>query len=551
MGENAVNGDRASSQFLEHLISYPVVSDSITFYKGNKYGAKSLEFADQGYGIAKPYLTYLSKPYGYVAPYVTRADSLGDKGLQRVDATFPFVKEETGTLKNQVYDTAYFPLRLAGDVKSHVFSTYGDEYKKCGGNGVVASGKAIVTTSLVLTQESLTYITSLLQQKKAQVKDLDPQLQSSDEEPSSAQEPSTQQTQRRVRTKETSPDESESDSGDGSNFRAPNSTDMMVKKLVRLALSSEYSRQPIRRVDISNKVLGEHGSRQFKVVFEETQKVLADTFGMQLAELPVKEKVMLHQRRAAQKVERPSTTNKSWILTSTLPSKYRKQDILQPTRGPMESAYTGLYTFIIGLILLNGGTLQEQKLDRYLSRVNAETYTPVDRTDRFLLRLCKEGYLLRNREMDGGDEIVEYMVGPRGKIEVGARGVAGLVREVYGRQALIEDGDITPAEQERMEDFEFRLGRSLGFRSANDKGKAGAEKRDGSKIPPNLPETPVDKNQQQQRSAIRICISITAKHKPQSLNLQPPLLAITSTPHIPINMVIIPQPLRKNILRLL
>lgn len=134
----------------------------------------------------------------------------------------------------------------------------------------------------------------------------------------------------------------------------------------------------------------------------------------------------------------------------------------------MESAYTGLYTFIIGLILLNGGSLQEQKLDRYLSRVNAETYTPIDRTDRFLQRLCKEGYLLRNREMDGGDEIIEYMVGPRGKVEVGARGVAGLVREVYGRQALTEYDDVTPAEREKMADFEFRLGRSLGMRKVDD-----------------------------------------------------------------------------------
>ncbi|OJJ57676.1 hypothetical protein ASPSYDRAFT_154678 [Aspergillus sydowii CBS 593.65] len=298
-----------------------------------------------------------------------------------------------------------------------------------------------------------------------------PEPQSSDEEAGSSQEHPSQSNShadRHVRTKPTSPDDSEYDSGDGTGFRETSSTDVMVKKLVRLALSSEYSRQPIRRVDISNKVLGEQGSRQFKVVFAEAQRVLADTFGMQLAELPGKEKVTIQQRRAAQKVERPSSTNKSWILTSTLPSKYRKQDILQPTRGPMESAYTGLYTFIIGLILLNGGSLQEQKLDRYLSRVNAETYTPIDRTDRFLQRLCKEGYLLRNREMDGGDEIIEYMVGPRGKVEVGTRGVAGLVREVYGRQDLAEDDDVSPAEREKMADFEFRLGRSLGMRKVDD-----------------------------------------------------------------------------------
>ncbi|KAL4941703.1 hypothetical protein BDV06DRAFT_212414 [Aspergillus oleicola] len=464
MGENAVNGERAQSQFLEHLTSYPLVSDSITYYKGNKYGAKSLEFADQGYGYAKPYLSYFSKPYGYVAPYVTRADSLGDKGLDKVDTTFPIVKEETGTIKQTIYDTAFFPLRLAGDAKNHLFSTYGDEYKKCGGDGIVASGKAVITTSLVLSQESLGFLSSLLQKKKAQVKDLIADPDSSDAESTSPDPPptQTQHRQRRVR-RETSSEGEDEASDDGSNFRTPSGTDVMVKKLVRLALSSEYSRQPIRRVDISNKVLGEQGSRQFKTVFAEAQKVLQDVFGMTLSELPGREKVTLQQRRAAQKVERPSTTNKSWILRSTLPSKYRKQDILQPTRAPMEAAYTGLYTFIIGLILLNGGTLQEQKLERYLSRVNAETYTPIDRTDRFLQRLCKEGYLVRNRQMDGGDEIVEYMVGPRGKVEVGARGVAGLVREVYGRQGVNEDDDLTLGERERAKDFEFRLARSLGL----------------------------------------------------------------------------------------
>lgn len=72
---------------------------------------------------------------------------------------------------------------------------------------------------------------------------------------------------------------------------------MMVKKLVRLALASEYSRQPIRRNDISLKVLGEQGSRQFKNVFSMAQKELKERFGMQMAEQPVKEKVTISQRR--------------------------------------------------------------------------------------------------------------------------------------------------------------------------------------------------------------------------------------------------------------
>ncbi|KKK24059.1 hypothetical protein AOCH_001847 [Aspergillus ochraceoroseus] len=280
--------------------------------------------------------------------------------------------------------------------------------------------------------------------------------------------------QRRIRAEAGSSSEDD-ESAEEPGTNGPSSTDVMVKKLVRLALSSEYSRQPIRRVDISNKVLGEQGSRQFKMVFEAAQRVLESNFGMQLTELPGKEKVTIQQRRAAQKVDKPSSTNKSWILTSTLPSAYRRLEILQPTKAPLESSYTGLYTFIIAVILLNGGTLQEQKLDRYLRRANADTYTPVDRTDRLLQRLCKEGYLIRNREMDGGDEIIEYMVGPRGKVEVGARGVAGLVREVYGKQAMVEDNDTTAAEREQMEEFEFRLARSLGFRKSGEAQTQGAD----------------------------------------------------------------------------
>lgn len=71
----------------------------------------------------------------------------------------------------------------------------------------------------------------------------------------------------------------------------------MVKKMVRLALSTEYSRQVIRRTDFSAKVLGEQGARQFKVVFDGAQKLLLDRFGMQMVELPAKEKVTISQRR--------------------------------------------------------------------------------------------------------------------------------------------------------------------------------------------------------------------------------------------------------------
>lgn len=148
------------------------------------------------------------------------------------------------------------------------------------------------------------------------------------------------------------------------------------------------------------------------------------------------------------------------MVCSTLPQGYRTPEIITPNKvssAATESSYTALYTFIISVIMLNGGSLQEQKLDRYLSRTNADSYTPIDRTDRLIQRLCKEGYIVRNREMDGGEEVIEYMVGPRGKAEVGSLGVAELAREVYGFQDGEEGGS-------RGEEFESRLQRSLGLR---------------------------------------------------------------------------------------
>ncbi|KAJ5123330.1 hypothetical protein N7448_009427 [Penicillium atrosanguineum] len=173
MGEPVVNGEKVYSQFLNHLTSYPVVSDSISVFKGNPYGAKSLEFADHGYDrLAKPVLPYFATPFSYVAPYLERADSLGDKGLSSIDTRFPIIREDTQKIRGTIYNTAGYPVRVAGDVKHHVFDVYGTEYKKCGGDGLVASGKAVITTSLMLSQESLAWISTFLQKSKEEVKEV-------------------------------------------------------------------------------------------------------------------------------------------------------------------------------------------------------------------------------------------------------------------------------------------------------------------------------------------------------------------------------------------
>ncbi|KAL6715250.1 hypothetical protein ACLMJK_007514 [Lecanora helva] len=171
MSQTMTNGD-TSSQFIDHLLSYPAVHDSISAYKSNPYGKRSLDLSNTGYEkFVSPFIPYAKRPYGYVAPYVAKADSLASDGLTKVDSRFPIVKEDTEKIKGTILDFAYFPFRVVGDSRNYVLDTYGSEYKKCGGDGYVAGGKAVITTSLVITSDTLTWLGAFLGQKKDQGED--------------------------------------------------------------------------------------------------------------------------------------------------------------------------------------------------------------------------------------------------------------------------------------------------------------------------------------------------------------------------------------------
>lgn len=144
------------------------------------------------------------------------------------------------------------------------------------------------------------------------------------------------------------------------------------------------------------------------------------------------------------------------MLQNILPEQYRGLPVMGPGIAPapehdlpdLDGAYIGLYSMVISLILLSGGTLSEGKLDRFLKRMNAGDTTPVDTTEKVLARMAKDGYIVKIKDTQGGDEVVDYIVGPRGKIEVGKEGVANFVRTVYG---------------DDVEDLDGRLKRSLGL----------------------------------------------------------------------------------------
>ena len=242
--------------------------------------------------------------------------------------------------------------------------------------------------------------------------------------------------------------------------------------------------------------------RQFKHVFKEAQEQLRSVFGMELTELPVKEKVTVSQKRAAQRSgTQGSSASKAYILTSTLPAQYRKSSVLQPPQIPStaaEASYIGLTTFILALIYLSASqTISESRLEKHLKRMNADNYALAgEKTEKVLKRMEKENYIVKVRERDGGgEENVDYVIGPRGKVEVGERGVAGLVRRVYDKKDAEAD------------ELERRLVRSLGDVVIGKRSRIvgegegdieGEEENEGDQAEAGARETVEDEAQQQQ-----------------------------------------------------
>lgn len=104
----------------------------------------------------------------------------------------------------------------------------------------------------------------------------------------------------------------------------------------------------------------------------------------------------------------------------------------------IEASYVGLYTMVIALIIISGGMIPEGKLDRALRRMNADRSTRLGTKDKTLALMIKDGYIVRIKDSSTGEEMIDYIVGPRGKVEVGREGFHDFVSRMYGES---EDPD--------------------------------------------------------------------------------------------------------------
>ncbi|KAF4125827.1 Pathogenesis associated protein Cap20 [Geosmithia morbida] len=176
MAASQVNGEVNNvgphSAFLQHLLGYPIISDGIDTFKSHELGQRSIKLGDSAYKTlaSTPVVPYLTKAYGYVSPYITRADNFGDKTLGQLDERFPVVKKPTGEIYSDTKSLVLTPYTKGLEGRDHVLTIYSTEVKKNGEQkaGVIVYGKAAVVTALVVSNETLAWVSGLLSAKKTQ-----------------------------------------------------------------------------------------------------------------------------------------------------------------------------------------------------------------------------------------------------------------------------------------------------------------------------------------------------------------------------------------------
>lgn len=115
-----------------------------------------------------------------------------------------------------------------------------------------------------------------------------------------------------------------------------------------------------------------------------------------------------------------------------------------------EATYIGICTTIVSIISLSSNdSVPDHKLLQYLERLNLEKNSGLGKTDSLLAKMVKDGYIYKTVEKTVDDEHIDWRVGARGKVEIGNKGIQGLVREVYGENA--------------PDDLDKKLQRSLGM----------------------------------------------------------------------------------------
>ena len=206
---------------------------------------------------------------------------------------------------------------------------------------------------------------------------------------------------------------------------------VMVKNLVRVMMAHEYTRTAFKRDEFAKTVSVNGHRRCFKQVFEGAQSVLRKTLGMEMVELPARDRArhmtLAQQRKQAQSLVNPtntqtatgsstSTGQKSWMLRSTLPPRLRQVANRSYVSG--ENNYSATVSMVlIAVVMSDHQSIAESQLESLFDRLGWGLETPAGPLVEVLQKMHRQGYIDRLKMVDSTDGDHNLYLGPRGKLE--------------------------------------------------------------------------------------------------------------------------------------
>ncbi|KAJ3410939.1 LMBR1 domain-containing protein 2 [Chytridiales sp. JEL 0842] len=203
--------------------------------------------------------------------------------------------------------------------------------------------------------------------------------------------------------------------------------DAKVKGFVRLALAMEHRRMPIKRDDLTKKVLGQH-ARAYAAIFDRAQSILKQLFGMEMVLLPVKSR----KPAAGEAVPAGDNTanSKQYALRSTLANEERTG----VSWGP-ETPSMGLLCVILTLIHCSGRSLSDDSLMAYLGRLRIRMgdnhHHQLGSISQLFDSFVKHGYLEKAKRVGDESQGFDYRWGPRAYIEFPVDNIHLFVSEIF------------------------------------------------------------------------------------------------------------------------
>ncbi|KAL8684667.1 MAG: hypothetical protein Q9218_008197 [Villophora microphyllina] len=159
--------DVPSSKFFDRLESFPAVSSGIEAVKNNPITAAPLEITKRTSSLfAAPVFPLASLSYfvlePLIRPMVKKVDSLAHDYLAKVEGTWPLITEEPRKIKNEVKNLVFLPVNKIKERRDYVLDTYSQERSHHGKTGLMAKGRAVICTQLIIVSDGLLWVKSIL-----------------------------------------------------------------------------------------------------------------------------------------------------------------------------------------------------------------------------------------------------------------------------------------------------------------------------------------------------------------------------------------------------